>query len=160
MNRRFTHVALAVALVAVGLVVAPAPLLSHCQIPCGIYDDEARISEMLEDTQTVEKAMTQIAELSGKDDAQSQNQLTRWILNKESHASNIITIVAEYFLTQKLADVAPDAEGYDEYLTKLATHHAVMRAAMKAKQNVGAEYVTALRERVQALGQVYGVHEH
>jgi len=158
MTPRVVRLALVAALVAGGAFIMPSPVSGHCQIPCGIYDDEARIQEMLEDTQTIEKAMVQITELAAKPDAQSLNQATRWITNKEAHASNIITIVAEYFLTQKVADVAEGDEGYDEYLTKLAAHHAVMRAAMKAKQNVGAEYATNLRASIEALGKFYG-HE-
>ena len=36
---------------------------SHCQIPCGIYDDHARYKSMLEDASTVEKATNQILSL-------------------------------------------------------------------------------------------------
>ena len=50
---------------------------AHCQIPCGIYDDHARVASMLEDVATIRKAVAQIAELSGKTDPQSQNQLVR-----------------------------------------------------------------------------------
>ncbi|MFT5234211.1 MAG: nickel superoxide dismutase [Candidatus Krumholzibacteriia bacterium] len=28
---------------------------AHCQIPCGIYNDHARVQQMLEDVATVEK---------------------------------------------------------------------------------------------------------
>ena len=63
---------------------------AHCQIPCGIYDDHARVDSMLEDTATVVKSMKLIAELAGKTDAQSQNQLVRWVTNKEKHAQNIL----------------------------------------------------------------------
>lgn len=159
-TQTLTRAALAILVALCTLVSAPSSSLGHCQIPCGIYDDEARITHMLEDAQTIEKAMTAIQELAGKTDAQSANQLARWIVNKESHASDIITITAEYFLTQKLAEVAEGAEGRDAYLASLADHHAVMRAAMKAKQNVGAEYVATLRGAIEALGARYGVHEH
>ena len=37
---------------------------SHCQIPCGIYDDHARYISMLEDASTAEKATNQIITLS------------------------------------------------------------------------------------------------
>ena len=33
---------------------------AHCEIPCGIYDDEARITILLEHVATVEKSMNQI----------------------------------------------------------------------------------------------------
>jgi nickel superoxide dismutase len=54
---------------------------AHCQIPCGIYDDHARVQSMLEDAATVEKSVNLISELSGKTDTQSQNQLVRWVMN-------------------------------------------------------------------------------
>ena len=69
---------------ALGLAPMLAPQLAqaHCQVPCGIYDDSARVKSMLEDAATIAKATKMMAELSGKTDAQSQNQLTRWVLNK------------------------------------------------------------------------------
>lgn len=128
---------------------------AHCQVPCGIYDDSARINAMLEDAVTIEKAVKQILELTAKHDALSVNQATRWIMTKEEHASHVITTVAEYFLTQKLTDPAEDAPEYPEYLRKLALHHKVMRAAMKTKQTVDPDNVAALRRAIEALGQVY-----
>ena len=79
---------------------------AHCQVPCGIYDDPARFQGLLEDTKTIDKAIKSIADLSGKQDAESLNQLTRWINTKEDHASHIIKVVSEYFLTQKVKPVA------------------------------------------------------
>lgn len=40
---------------------------SHCQVPCGIFDDPARVDQLKEDASTVRKAMVQINELSGGD---------------------------------------------------------------------------------------------
>ncbi len=128
---------------------------AHCQVPCGIYDDPARINGLKEDAATIEKAMKLINELGGKHDAKSINQVTRWIHAKEQHASNVITVVAEYFLTQKIKPVAKDSEGYDTYLSKLADHHAVMSAAMKTKQNTDLAYVVALKSAIDALGSHY-----
>lgn len=142
---------------ALGAILLPAIAQAHCQIPCGIYDDTARIERMLEDANTIEKSMTMIGELAGATSAQDANQLTRWIMNKEDHAANIISIVSEYFLTQKLKAVEPDDEGYEAYLETLADHHRVMRAAMQAKQNTDLEYVAALRYAIVGLGKHYGI---
>ena len=128
---------------------------AHCQVPCGIYDDSARITRLLEDTATIDKAVKQIYELSGKSDPQALNQATRWIITKEEHASHIIEVVAQYFLTQKVKPVAAGAEGYDAYLKTLADHHAVMSAAMKAKQTVDPSVVETLLHAVQQLGTHY-----
>ena len=38
----------------------------HCQVPCGIFADQHRFEQMLEDQATIEKAGKLIAELSGK----------------------------------------------------------------------------------------------
>eukprot|EP00940_MAST-03C_sp_MAST-3C-sp2_P001467 g1467.t1 len=111
---------------------------NHCQVPCGIYDDEGRIKRIKEDATTIRKSMRQIEILRAneKDDALSFNQASRWVATKELHASHIISVVSEYFLTQKIKEVAKDDPHYQDYLETLALHHSVMRAAMRAKQNV------------------------
>ena len=144
-------------------VIAPTLATAHCQVPCGIYDDAARIVRFHEDAATIEKAMIQITDLAGNVDALSANQLARWIAVKEQHAGNIITVVSEYFLTQKVKPVPDGADGRDAYLAKLADHHAVMTAAMKAKQTVSVDYVEALRAAIVALGRHYDTghtHQH
>ena len=128
---------------------------AHCQVPCGIYDDAARIVRLEEDAATIAKAVDQIGDLSGKRDAQSVNQSVRWITTKENHASHIIEVVAEYFLAQKVKPVMPGADGYQSYLKKLAVHHVVIVAAMKAKQNADASYVDKLSGAIDALAAHY-----
>ena len=128
---------------------------AHCQVPCGIYDDHARIHAMLEDVTTITKAIDQITELSKNNNALSLNQVTRWIMTKEQHATHIITTVAEYFLAQKVKDAAPGSTGYEEYLEQLAIHHRVMRAAMKTKQTVDGRDAAGLKAAVEALGKLY-----
>lgn len=51
---------------------------AHCQIPCGIYDDRARIVLMEEHVTTIEKSMNEITTLSA-DTPQNINQLVRWV---------------------------------------------------------------------------------
>ena len=147
-------------LAVMAVTLLPHLAFAHCQVPCGIYDDAARVTRMYEDAATIEKAMVQMQDLAGKGDAQSTNQLTRWINTKEAHAANIITTVAEYFLTQKVKPVAADAEGYDAYLAKLADHHLVMVAAMKAKQKSDPAVVAKLRAALDALGKHYDLEHH
>ncbi|MEN8007992.1 MAG: superoxide dismutase [Ni] [Candidatus Krumholzibacteriota bacterium] len=143
------------------MFLLPQLAAAHCQVPCGIYDDAARVTGMYEDAATIEKAMAQMKDLAGKTGAQSANQFTRWVITKETHASNIITTVAEYFLTQKVKPVAADNEGHAAYLAKLADHHQVMAAAMKAKQKSDPEVVATLRAALDRLGAHYDLeHTH
>ena len=142
------------ALAALLLSLSASSVQSHCQIPCGIYDDNARVASMLEDVATIRKAVAQIADLAGKTDPQSQNQLVRWVVNKEQHAQRIIATISDYFLTQR---VKAKQEDYTERLRK---HHAVIVAAMRAKQNANAEVVAELESAVEALVPYYPPHDH
>ncbi len=150
MKKKFIKNSLVLALVTWGLVIALINTAqAHCQIPCGIYNDHARIEQMLEDCATILKSSKLIATLSGKTDAQSQNQLVRWVMNKEKHAQNVISTISDYFLTQR---VKP---GQADYVERLKKHHAVILAAMKAKQNAGEKYALALRKTIEALAPFY-----
>ena len=135
-------------------LVIPQRAMAHCQVPCGIYDDYARVQAMLEDAETVAKAMKMMAELAGKTDAQSQNQMVRWIMNKETHAQKVIETISDYFLTQR---VKPEQE---DYAQRLAKHHAVILAAMKAKQNSDEKSAAALKASIEALATYYPEHKH
>lgn len=132
----------------------PVASMAHCQVPCGIYDDHARVQVMLEDAATVEKAMRMMAELAGKTDAQSQNQMIRWVFNKEHHAQKIIATIGDYFLTQRVK------AGQADYVEQLKRHHAVIVAAMQAKQHADPKYAEALKSSIQALAGYYPEHSH
>lgn len=143
------------ALVLLTAFLAHSPVAySHCQIPCGIYDDHARVKAMLEDAATTRKAVELIAELAGESDPQSSNQLVRWVVNKETHAQNIISTIGDYFLTQRVKADQKD------YVERLKRHHAVIVAAMKVKQNADEEFVDALEASIEELLPYYPEHEH
>ena len=110
-------------------------LLAHCQVPCGIYNDAARIIQIQEDFSTIQKAMTKIKELSQQQDATSMNQLTRWIMTKEEHASKIQKVVSDYFLTQRIKAKTEGSE-FDTYVKQTTTLHQILVSAMKCKQTV------------------------
>ena len=122
---------------------------AHCQIPCGIYNDYARVQSMLEDADTVIKSTQSIENLSGSSDAQSLNQISRWVMNKETHSQNIISTISDYFMTQRIKPTQAD------YAERLVKHHTVVLAAMKAKQNANTKYAKSLKESIEALSVYY-----
>ena len=136
------------------LTVFTSNVNAHCQVPCGIYDDNLRVKLMLEDVTTIDKATKMISELAAKKDAQSANQLTRWVVNKEKHAQNIIDTISDYFLTQRVKAKQKD------YSERLAKHHAVIVAAMKAKQNVDTGVNLDLRKAIDGIAGYYPPHKH
>ena len=124
-------------------------LHAHCQIPCGIYDDYARVQSMLEDADTVIKSTQSIKKLSVHSDAQSLNQISRWVVNKETHSQNIISTISDYFMTQRIKPTQAD------YAERLVKHHTVVLAAMKAKQTVDVAQCDALDHAVGDFSKMY-----
>jgi nickel superoxide dismutase len=124
-------------------------LSAHCQVPCGVYGDSARFTQMLEDQTTIAKAIAQISDLAAKKDAQSANQLARWVSTKEDHANKIQKIIAEYFLTQRIKS---SSEKYEDLLKGA---HGVMVAAMKCKQGTDIKGADALKSAIEAFQSVY-----
>ncbi|OLP82270.1 hypothetical protein AK812_SmicGene37089 [Symbiodinium microadriaticum] len=132
--------------------LAPAGLRFHCQVPCGIFTDELRVQAMMEDASTIRKAVVQAQELHKAGGLQDVHQMVRWITTKEDHAQKIMTTTADYFLAQKVkkADLSED-----DYLKRLALHHDVMVAAMKAKQSSELGPVDTLDKAIEALAPIY-----
>ncbi len=130
-------------------------LRAHCQVPCGIYDDEARFKLLAEHITTIEKAMKEIATLSAQAPV-NYNQLVRWVTNKEKHAEEFSEILSYYFLAQRLVPKAADAgEARAVYLEQLELAHRLIVAAMKAKQTVDLAHVQTLRELLAKLQNSY-----
>ena len=128
----------------------------HCQVPCGIFDDPAFVAEIKEACATIRKAMVQINEL-GTSTPAALNQSTRWVMTKEEHCGKIISKVAEYGLCQRVKNDGTVFASPEDYVDALKAHHAVMQAAMKAKQTV--DVAGAGRAGARALARRRAVHE-
>jgi len=131
--------------VLVSLAIFASIVYSHCQIPCGIYDDPARFVTLAEHIATIEKSMNQINELS-QESKPNFNQIVRWVQNKDSHADELSEIVTYYFMAQRIkpADKA-DAEAYQRYVKQLTLLHQMLVYSMKAKQTTDLANVEKLR---------------
>ncbi len=128
------------------------PAAPHCEVPCGIYDDQMRFEQMLEDTETISKAIAGIEEFASDPAAHNAlgiNQASRWVTTKEDHATNTQHIVAQYFLTQR---IKPENE---RYLDQLKAAHGVLVAAMKCKQDADPATADALRNAIHDLYRAY-----
>ena len=144
------HLARVLSLVLLGILLLVSLAAAHCEIPCGIYDDEMRIEMLREHITTIEKSMNQVILLE-KDANRKANQLTRWVMNKEQHADELQEIVSQYFMTQRLK---PDAK---DYASKLQLLHEMLLAGMKSKQTTDLGQVKRLRELVDLFEKAYFV---
>jgi nickel superoxide dismutase len=155
----------AVIAIATLVTLAAVSAGAHCQIPCGIYDDELRVQLIEEHITTVEKSMKQIGTL-GAAEPVDYNQLVRWVGNKEEHAQEIQDIVTAYFMAQRIKPPKnhDDEDALNQYLHKLALLHHIQIHAMKAKQGTDLEEIETLRKLVAKFRKAYfgdeGEHAH
>ena len=121
---------------------------AHCEIPCGIYNDEMRFDLIKEHADTIEKSMKAIVELQ-QAAKPNYNQLVRWIENKDDHATKIQEIVSQYFMTQRIKPT--DAQ----YNAKIKVLHEMLILAMKCKQTTDTQNVESLRGALKRFHMLY-----
>ncbi len=129
-------------------VATTATVQAHCQVPCGIYDDQMRIHLMEEHVTTIAKAMKQI------EAAPNQNQTVRWVMNKEKHADALSEIVTYYFMAQRIKP------GCEDYAVKLGQLHEILVYSMKAKQSTDLAHVEKLKTLIHDFEHSYMGEKH
>ena len=126
-------------------------LRAHCEIPCGIYDDELRMTMMGEHITTIEKAMIEIKNLTGSK-KRDDHQVVRWVTNKEKHAEEFQHVVTQYFMTQRLN---PEKISEKDYFNQLTLLHQMLLVSVKAKQTLELSHVEQLRGLLKRFGEIY-----
>lgn len=98
---------------------------------------------------TIEKSIKQIVALEKESGPEHDNQLVRWVMNKEKHADELQHIVSRYFMTQRIKFDAP------QYEKKLELLHQMLVFAMKCKQTADLQNVGKLRNAVAEFEKLY-----
>lgn len=150
-------------IIALFFLFAAKSAFSHCEVPCGIYDDELRVKLVKEHIVTIEKSMKQIEELS-EAAKPNYNQIVRWTVTKEDHANKIQEIVTQYFMTQRVK-LAENEEQIKKNAEQLAALHEILVYAMKSKQTTDLQYIGKMRAAVERFeiayfGKILRDHEH
>jgi len=154
MRNRIRKRIVAVSILATVAILA-SMAYSHCQIPCGIYNDQMRFDTIAEHITTIEKSMKLITELSGQDKP-NMNQIVRWVRNKEQHADEISHIVSYYFMAQRVKLPAEgDTKAQNQYVKKLTLLHRMLVYSMKAKQTTNLANVEQLKSSLNEFHKVY-----
>ena len=128
----------------------PNFLIAHCQIPCGIYDDALRIIQLEENFETINKAMNRIINLSENSDPNSKNQLIRWVMTKDEHASQTQEILSNYFLSQRIK-----SDQSSNYIDQTIFLQKLLVSAMKCKQTIDTNNVKIGQELINQFVKVY-----
>ena len=140
---------------AILILMVSSVVYSHCEIPCGIYDDTLRLDLMAEDITTIEKSMKEIQSLS-QEKEKNYNQLVRWVMNKEHHSDALSDVVTQYFMKQRIAPVdSTDTKEYQDYVNKLVLLHKMMVYSMKCKQTTDPANVVKLRSLLAEFKKTY-----
>lgn len=128
---------------------------AHCEVPCGIYNDSARVQMLYEHIATIEKAMIMIKKLQ-KQEKPNYNQLLRWVMTKEKHANDMQHIIYQYFMTQRIK-FKPESnkQEYKKYIEQITLAHKILVYAMKSKQTTEESYIKQLRETVHLFEHSY-----
>jgi nickel superoxide dismutase len=144
------------AVLALILVLGMASVVgSHCQVPCGIYDDETRFTMLAEHITTIEKSMNEIIRLSAEGE-KNYNQIVRWVNNKDTHADEFSDIITYYFMAQRVTPVEEGlTEAFRDYQRKVSQLHGMLVYAMKAKQTVDLAHVEKLRSLLAEFRTAY-----
>ena len=147
---------ISIVIISFFVLAGVSPLLfSHCQVPCGIYDDQMRTKMIAEHLTTIEKAMNQVMALS-KEATPNYNQIVRWVVNKEKHAEELSEIVTYYFMAQRLPPVpSTDDKNYAAYREKLELLHQMLFYTMKAKQSTDLAVIETLRGLLKKFEEAY-----
>ncbi len=128
---------------------------AHCQVPCGIYNDQLRIELLMEHFTTIEKSMRQITALS-KENTVNYNQIVRWVQTKEEHANKIQKIISQYFMAQRIKIKQPDDKvAYKKYIRQITLAHKILVTAMKAKQTTDVKHIETLRKTLHEFSEAY-----
>ena len=130
------------------LLIPAVAVFSHCEIPCGVYDDGMRIKMLWEHITTIEKSIKTIQTLEKEKD-HNANQLIRWVMNKDEHANQLQEIVTQYFMTQR---IKPDTKNYSKKLENL---HQMLIYSMKCKQTTDLSHVEKLKSLVTNFEKLY-----
>jgi nickel superoxide dismutase len=146
-----SHIWMLFAIVALGVTTQ---VYSHCQIPCGIYGDPTRFELIREHIITIEKSMKQIAALS-ETQPPDNNQIVRWVQNKEQHADALSEIVTDYFMAQRVKPVAADSSQYKNYIEQLTLLHQMLQTSMKCKQMTDRAQVEKLETLLDDFTKAY-----
>ncbi len=152
-NMKKSHKILLVSLIV--LTSATAIVLAHCQIPCGIYNDSVRFSLMREHVTTIEKSMKEIIHISEGDHSHN-NQLVRWVMNKDNHANELSEIATYYFMAQRVKPVQEDKKAeYEKYIKQITILHQIVVESMKAKQTTDLEICGKLKTLINQFETIY-----
>lgn len=107
---------------------------AHCQMPCGIYNDQMVYDKIDEYYKTMVKAVSALND-NKFTNLHDRNQFIRWVTQKDKQSDEMADVICTYFLMQKIPP--DDEDSFD--LVKSA--HKLLFLIVAIKQNVDLKIV-------------------
>lgn len=111
----------------------PFFLSAHCQMPCGIYNDQMVYDRVTEYYLTMYKAVKAL-EHNPMKTVDDFNTLVRWVMTKERLSDEIAELLSSYFLQQKIKPL-------DANVQLVQSIHRLLCQVVVIKQNVDIKLV-------------------
>jgi len=128
MMKQLVLAALALCLVSV------EKLEAHCQMPCGIYNDDMIYDYIDQYIKTMYKGVS-VMNNSKFSNPQERNEFIRWVIEKEKKSDEIAAMITQYFLQQKIKGGEPDTA------KRLASAHNLLCTLVTIKQHSSTEFI-------------------
>jgi nickel superoxide dismutase len=116
-------------------VIFHGTIFGHCQMPCGIYDDQMIYDKIDQFYLTMVKAVGILTEKHDPETVQDKNQFVRWVMLKEKSCDEVADILTTYFLQQKFKP------GDDDTTDLLKSAHKLLFLLVEIKQHVDLKIV-------------------
>jgi len=121
------------------IICSKAPLVSHCQMPCGIYHDDMVYDQVEQYIETMYKAMSELNHLE-LTKVKDSNQFVRWVMLKDKESDNVAHLLTIYFLQQKIKP------GEQDTTPRLISLHKLLFLSVQIKQNTDLSCVKQFKD--------------
>lgn len=114
-------------------------LLSHCQMPCGIYHDDMVFDQIDQYIETMAKGISVLND-SKFSSVKDKNEFIRWVVLKEDSSDDVARIITEFFLQQKIKP------GEDDTVKRLVSAQKLLFLLVAIKQTADLKYLNDFYE--------------
>lgn len=119
--------------------VITKPLLSHCQMPCGIYHDDMVYDQVDQYVETMAKGISILTD-SKFSTVRDKNEFIRWVYLKEIESDKIANLITTYFLQQKIKP------GEEDTSKRVLSAHRLLFYLVAIKQFADLKYLNDFYE--------------
>ena len=144
-------------LTTIGSMIALAflkmDLNAHCQLPCGIYHDEMVFDQIDQYAETMYKGISVLNQIK-VNNIHDQNEVIRWVLEKEKESNDIASLITVYFLQQKIKPSEPDTP------KRLASAHKLLFLLVAIKQNTDLKFVIQFTDEWETFKNMFHIENY